>query len=656
MKLASLFTLFFLFTSNLFAEVVTDPYKNIKYLELNNGLKVYMLSDSKSVNTQIELRVDVGVSVETKENAGITHLLEHIIFRDQRVPYNDYLDYLEEEGATFVNGYTKRHTTEYYATISSDKSYFLAKTFAQMIFDKNVTSEDLEIEKKALQVEVGEMQWYHKIGYYISTFFKSISTLFPDRPNIFVDSFGLEKYNENINSYISNNNNSKFTLDEVMKHYRDYYYPKNMTLKIVGNFDEVKMQKLIKDEYGIISRSGDKHSQELAYNAKLKDEKYNYFSTGENSKNLAYIGTRYIIDDYKQYLTLSAYTDYLSSKMQKLLRNKLGQTYSVSPYESSFRNAGLFGISFESLHDDFDENLALIQEQISADINKMDKDAIEEALVQSRLYYSSLEHDSETLMDLIGTQEYIQKYQNIYDKTPYEIFNSITHESFQAEISKSFVDKYRYLYVYRDYYLFPFDLLVLSLLMIVSFIVYFRKVSKLKLRKNGILYTNRDVRLTRKLTGKFISVVVFLIIIVIVSYVDAWIQDYLFTLLFDNASYMYTFSQPMQYLYHILDFIFLFAIYILLLSTIWNRFFTKIELTDEHLYIVGLSIMAISKDEIVEVKKVSWSISKFCKIAGVSLLFFKPLVMVKYESDKIIYLRAKKADELVEDLNKWIEK
>ena len=656
MKLLSLFTLLYILTTSLLAETSIDPYKNIKYFELGNGLKVYTLSDVKAVNTQIELKVDVGYSVETEDNAGITHLLEHLVFRDQRVPYNDYLDYLQEEGATFVNGYTSEYSTEYLATISSDKSYFLAKVFAQMVFDKNVTSEDLEIEKRALQVEVGELKWYHRIGYYISKLFKSLVSIFPSKIDIYTDSFELEKDKENIEDYIAKRNNTKFSLEEVIKHYDTYYYPQNMTLKIVGNFDEVRMQKLIEKEYGFISKCGEKHSQELAYNAKLKEKKFKYFSSAQSDKNIAYLGARYILDDYKQYLTLLAYSDYLSSKMQKLLRNKLGQTYSVSSYNSSKRNAGIIGVVFESLHDDFNENLALIQKQVLADVAKMEKKEIEEAISQAGLYYSSLEHDSETLMDLIGTQEYIHKYQNIYDKTPYEIFDSITPEYFQSEVSKSFEDKYRYLCIHRDYYLFPFDMLILSFIMFWGIIIYFRKASKLKMIRHQVVYTHRDVLLSRRIMSYFVSIVVFIIIFALTIYIDAWVIHFLATSLFGDANYMHTLMQPMDYVYEIVDYILFFSIYVVLSITVFKKFFTKMDLTDTRLYVVGLSLLAIDKSEITEIKKVSWSIAKFPNICGASILFFKPLVMIKYAKDEIIYLRAKNAHELEEDLNKWLEK
>ncbi|WP_457748029.1 M16 family metallopeptidase [Sulfurimonas sp.] len=656
MKHLSFLIFFFFATTTLLADTTVDPYKNIQYFELNNGLKVYLLHDAQAVNTQIELKVNVGTSVETVKNAGISHLLEHLIFRDQRVPHNDYLDYFKEEGATFVNGYTSKNSTRYLTTISSDKSYFIAKEFAQMIFDKNVTKEDLKVEKKALQVEVGDIKWYHKIAYYMASVLRPLSLSFPDKPDIFIDSFELEKDKKNIPSYISKFNNTNFTLEELMRHYKEYYYPKNMTLKIVGNFDEKRMKELIEKEYAKVTRTGTKRSHELAYNAKLQKKKFIYFTSALSDKNVAYIGTRYLLNDYKQYLTMLAYSEYLSSKMQQTLRNKLGQTYTVSPYNTSKRDAALSGIIFESLHDDFDENLRLIQKQLLGDINKMSNKEIQEALKQSKLYYTSLEHDSETLMNLVDTQEYLHLYQNIYDKTPYEIFNSITPEYFQSEITQSFADVYRYLYIYRDYYFFPFDMLVISMLMFFAIILLFKKASKLQLARLGVTYKERDVVLSQRVTGYFITTVVFIIIFLLSAYIDDWLNYYIFLLFFDNAKYMYTLSQPLNYIYEILDFILFLAIYIFVSLTLFRGFYTKVELTNEKLYLLGLSVLVIDKSEIQEIKSVPWSLSKYFKTCGVSVVFFRRLVEVRYGESKVIYLRVKEPQEFVEDLNIWLKK
>ncbi|SFV66938.1 protease, insulinase family/protease, insulinase family [hydrothermal vent metagenome] len=384
-------------------------YKSIKYLQLENGLKLYMLNDKKAVNTQIDLEVGVGMSVETDENAGITHLLEHLLFRDARIPYSDYLDYLKEEGATYVNGYTQDFTTGYVATIDANKSYFLVEAFAQMIFDKNVSKKDLEIEKKALQNEIGELQWYHYFSDKIVRVFLFIADAFPNEENIWQDSFMLEKAKKRASSYQYKTNNIAFSLEEVLEHYKHYYYPKNMTLKIAGNFDPVKMEALVREHYGKIQRIGTQRAKEKPYNAQLIEKAYKNFQVGTSDTNTANLGTRYILDDYKKYLILVTYNEYLSSKMQKLLRNSLGQTYSVSSYIADSRNAGLAGVTFVALHDDFDENLRLIQDQVLQDVKHMSEKDISEALAQSELYYTSKEHDSETLMDLLGTQVFLKK-------------------------------------------------------------------------------------------------------------------------------------------------------------------------------------------------------------------------------------------------------
>ena len=108
------------------------------------------------------MEINVGWDVEDDENYGLSHLVEHMIFRDERIPHRDYLDYMKEEGASYVNGYTSRYITKLVTTIPSDKSYWVTKLFAQMIFDKKIDQSDIAIEKGAVQVEIGEKTWHDK--------------------------------------------------------------------------------------------------------------------------------------------------------------------------------------------------------------------------------------------------------------------------------------------------------------------------------------------------------------------------------------------------------------------------------------------------------------------------------------------------------------
>jgi len=121
LRIFSLFLIYsFVFS---YASSSGDPYKNIKYYKLENGLQVYLLSDNKAVNTHISAKFRVGFDIENNSTYGLSHMVEHMVFRDQRVPHHDYLDYIKEEGGTYINGYTTRYETEYLTTIDSNKSY-----------------------------------------------------------------------------------------------------------------------------------------------------------------------------------------------------------------------------------------------------------------------------------------------------------------------------------------------------------------------------------------------------------------------------------------------------------------------------------------------------------------------------------------------------
>jgi zinc protease len=119
--------LILIFITTLFS---SNPYKNITSYTLKNGLKVYLYPNDKAENTAINVDVKVGMKAEDEDSAGLSHLVEHIVFRDGRIEDRDYLDLFKKEGASFVNAYTKYYKTQYLTTIKSDKAYWIVEQFA----------------------------------------------------------------------------------------------------------------------------------------------------------------------------------------------------------------------------------------------------------------------------------------------------------------------------------------------------------------------------------------------------------------------------------------------------------------------------------------------------------------------------------------------
>ncbi len=220
-------------------------------------------------------------------------------------------------------------------------------------------------------------------------------------------------------------------------------------------------------------------------------------------------------------------------------------------------------------------------------------------------------------------------------------------------MSEVFSKKYSFTYLYRDYYVFPFDLLVLYFLFLGVVIYYASKSGRIRSINRNLNYTHRDVILTRRVSSIFVVIVLNVVLIYLTALIDSWIWYILSWLFLGDPYALESLPQLYTYVLVIADWIVFIGIYILLSLTLLKKFYSKLELTEEHLNMVGPLVKAINKESIVEIKKVSWSFERFCRTCGVSLLFFKPLVKVECENE-ICYLRAKNADELVEDLNKWL--
>ncbi|CAI6151791.1 MAG: hypothetical protein SPLUMA2_SPLUMAMAG2_01128 [uncultured Sulfurimonas sp.] len=75
----------------------------------------------------------------------------------------------------------------------------------------------------------------------------------------------------------------------------------------------------------------------------------------------------------------------------------------------------------------------------------------------------------------------------------------------------------------------------------------------------------------------------------------------------------------------ILTLLFIFATFII--TKIFKTYFVKIDITENRLHLMGNSMLIIEKSEILDIKKVKW--------------YFKNTLSI--------------ADDLVEDLYKWIE-
>ena len=618
-----------------------DIYKDVKYLKLDNGMQVYLLANEKLANTKIELIVNVGRSIETNENAGISHLTEHLMFRDKRIPHNNYLDYIKEEGATYMNGYTANYETGYKATIDSNKSYWITQQFYNMIFDKQITDQNLDSERGAVQTEIGEYRYIDKIRASSSSF---LNFILPKKENLYSHEFSIKEEPKFSPRYLQKINNNKITMKQLLEHYDTYYYPKNMVLRIAGNFNISKMENLIINSYGKSKRTGSKRSKEADYHPVDKNKPYRFYKSGVNS-NFAYIGFKALEKSYKNDIIIDAYTKNLSLRLKKELRNKNGASYGVFNMTTVQKKTILSSVYFDGLNKNFSDNISIARKMIESDKKRLSEKDILDALKAYEIKISNIEYDSDSFMEIISISEDLRENYNISDKTYTDILKSITINDYREAISELIVENKSYENIYREYSLFKYDEFISQVILMLIFLFVYFKMYLIDMKD-----TPRAYLLNRRISNRFLGFIyVFLFISLISTIIEDWVGYFFLKYIMGNLYFIETINIPYNLFVNIFVVI-LSILFFLFLARYIFPYYSNLILTKDRLYIVGHRAKYFLVKDIESIDVVKWNILKGWKAYGMAILFWKPLIKITFSNGEIALFRSNKAIHLKEDL------
>ena len=295
----------------------------IEKIRTNSGIEV-IFDRLESISTcSVGVFVKTGSRDESDTEEGISHVLEHMIFKG--TPARNYFEISEEIdylGAN-VNAHTTKEETVFYINALTQ---FLGKS-VDILFDivTNSTIDEKELEKEK-DVIVEEIKMYK------------------DSPDDLV--FEMN-YADSINGQygkpiIGTEASVKgFTADEIRKYYKERYTKDNILIVVSGNFDKNEIIQKI-DQY--FSKLGDKKIDrrdkiDFSFNAGKK-----IVSKDINQVNIC---ISHQSEDYNSKNKI--YTDILSniiggsmsSRLFQEIREKNGLAYSVYTYNQYYLSGGL---------------------------------------------------------------------------------------------------------------------------------------------------------------------------------------------------------------------------------------------------------------------------------------------------------------------------
>ena len=215
-------------------EYVTSV-EGISEYALDNGLKVLLFNDPTAPKVTVNLTVFVGSRHEGYGEAGMAHLLEHMLFKgtpDHPEPPKT----LQNLGARF-NGTTWLDRTNYYETVpSTDENLEAAiRLEADRFVNSNVRNEDLQTEFTVVRSEFERGE-------------NSPSRVLMQR--MFGAAFEWHNYGK---STIGNRADiERVPIDNLKAFYKRFYRPDNAMLVIAGDFEPQAALALVKKYFAPI--------------------------------------------------------------------------------------------------------------------------------------------------------------------------------------------------------------------------------------------------------------------------------------------------------------------------------------------------------------------------------------------------------------------
>lgn len=299
----------------------------VKRIILDNGLRILTAKGPHTRKAVIMVGFKVGLIDETEENSGISHFLEHILFKSTQSRKRKQIVMDLEEVGTKVNAGTNVDHTILYAKVLPQFVKRVIRNFFEMVSNPAYNSREFELEKKVV-LEEWENSWDEPIDH--SFDFLYWPTLFKGTP--------LERSiagrRESLQSM------SKQDLEDFKK---KYYLPNNMAIVAVGKFNEEEVIREITETFGTLSP---KQVPEQKLEVELINSQTIKLIPRRTLSSQVYLVLGYRVpgslhkDIHKLNLLDSILSEGMSSRLFVALREKRGIGYGVGTALADFKQIG----------------------------------------------------------------------------------------------------------------------------------------------------------------------------------------------------------------------------------------------------------------------------------------------------------------------------
>lgn len=316
-------------------------------ITLDNSLRIILeqIPHVKSVTTGVW--VGAGSVMETHENNGVSHFIEHMMFKGTKNRTARQIAECIDDIGGQINAFTGRECTCYYAKTLNSHVHLSIDLLADMLFNALFDENDIATEKGVVLEEI---------------------SMYEDSPEELVHDLLMETVWPGTSlghPILGSAESLKNITAKTIKQYMGYAYtPQNSVVAVVGDFDRQAVLDQIKYLFGNWEAKQQLHTPirkvPFANNTAImsKEIEQAHICIGYDALARGHNGL------YDLMVVNTVFGSGMSSRLFQKIRENRGLVYSIYSYNSAFNSAGVFGIYAGANPANLDNVISLISSEI----------------------------------------------------------------------------------------------------------------------------------------------------------------------------------------------------------------------------------------------------------------------------------------------------
>jgi predicted Zn-dependent peptidase len=316
---------------------------------LDNGMRVVTTPVPTAQSVSVNVFVGIGSRGEDRRTNGLSHYMEHMLFKGtERRPDAIMIAEAIEGAGGVLNAYTTRELTCYWNQVPFDKLGQAMDVLADMYRNSKLEQEEIDRERTVVQQEIRRA--FDQPGAWASELLSRAT--FGDQPIGWPVAGTLETV-------------EAMQHDDFVGHVRRYYVPSNTVLSVAGNTTHAEVLELAEQLFGEITAEDVEPPPPAAMEFAPERVVVEKREIAQCNMGIALHGlSRRDPERYPQMVMNTVLGRGMSSRLFKEVRERRGLAYSVGSGMARYTDVGVMNVSAGVTLEHLEEATRVIREQL----------------------------------------------------------------------------------------------------------------------------------------------------------------------------------------------------------------------------------------------------------------------------------------------------